>query len=437
MSSESAVPVPSLEEIRDEAPEAVSKLLDYEYSPIEPRNEDRPDIVVTKDITGKSKSTGDYSDFESLFLNRFEELSSILKKRSLKGHVEIAGMSRKPSRETITLVGLVTEVRQTRNGNRLIELQDKTGYSRVIVTDDRLMDEVDTLLSHEVVAFEGQLSDDKEIIFGNEIHYPDVPQSFRRTRTDRTVRAAFISDIHLAADTFAYEKWADFVNFVREEPSIEYVFVAGDLVEGIGVYPGQEDELDVKNIDAQYKLCGEVFKKFPDSVDIITCTGNHDAVRLAEPQPALPERFTKYFPDNVTFVGNPSTVKIENGITIELYHGMSINSFTDSVPSFEVESPEEIMKMMLKKRHLAPLFGHNTRIAPEKTDYLVLQEVPDVLHTGHVHTFGIDSYRNSIVANTGTWQYQTDFQEKMNIVPTVGRAPVMNLSNYDTTTYEF
>lgn len=433
----SKISEPTIDDLQTVAPDAVENILEFDYAPIEVRNKDRPDIRVTKDITGQSTGTGEVEDFRKLFVNRFEELSSILRKRRFEGRVDINRLSHKSGRDTVTVIGLVTDARATQNGNRLVEMQDKTGYTRVIVTDEKLMEEVDTLLSHEVIAFEGQLSDDKEVIFGNEIHYPDVPQSFTRTRTDRSVRAAFVSDIHLGAETFAHKKWVDFVNFVREQPSIEYVIIAGDLVEGIGVYPGQKDELKITNIDGQYKLCGEAFKKFPDSVDIIASVGNHDAVRLAEPQPALSDRFKKYFPDNVTFVGNPATVKIENGVTIELYHGMSINSFTDSIPGCSVDEPQEIMEMMLKKRHEAPLFGHNTRIAPEKTDYMVMKDIPDIFHTGHVHTFGLSAYRNSIVTNTGAWQYQTDFQEKMNIVPDVGKSPVINLSNYNTTIYEF
>ena len=53
----------------------------------------------------------------------------------------------------------------------------------------------------------------------------------------------------------------------------------------------------------------------------------------------------------------------------------------------------------------------------EKEDYLVIEDVPDVLHSGHVHTFGTAFYRGVFVVNSSTWQSQTEFQKKMNLNP--------------------
>jgi len=46
------------------------------------------------------------------------------------------------------------------------------------------------------------------------------------------------------------------------------------------------------------------------------------------------------------------------------------------------------MYQLLKKRHVAPQYGAHTRLAPEDRDYLVMEDVPDVFHTGHVHKLG-------------------------------------------------
>ena len=420
----------SVSDIRDSAPTVVSNILDYDYVPIKDRNEDRADVRVENDITGKSTCTGAYSEFHSFFMNRYEELSRILKKHSLKHPTDISDLGKRNPGDDVTVIGLVTDIWQSKNDNKMIEIQDKNGRLKIIVTDDELIEEVESMLENEVLAFEGQLTEDKDAMFCNKIIQPDVPRTFSKNRASRSVKAAFISDIHLGADTFAIDKWLNFVDYVRETPEIEYVFVAGDLVEGIGVYPNQKEELDVIDIDHQYKLCAEAFKKLPDSVSIITCSGNHDSVRLAEPQPAIPERFTGHFSPNVMFTGNPVLVTVEGSVKIQMYHGMSINSFTDSIPHCEVEEPQEIMKLMLQKRHCSPLYGHNTRMAPESKDYGVLRKIPDIFQTGHVHTFGIDSYNNVVVTNTGTWQYQTDYQEKLNIVPDVGNVPIIDLSTY-------
>lgn len=401
--------------------------------PVEPRSGEAT-VEVVKDITGNSTGTGSYQDYATLFNDRFDKLENILQKRLSPIPIKAC---EKSGGNSVTLIGRVITVRTTKKGNRLVVIEDRTGEFPVVYTDEQEMDLTEEVLEGEVVAVQGEISGNGEIMFGDKLHFPDVPPRNKPTKADRPVKAAFISDIHLGADTFASDGWNNFIDWIRAEDDVEYLFVAGDIVEGIGVYPGQEEILTVMDMYRQYELCGEAFSMIPDDVEVIVCSGNHDMIRLAEPQPALPDKFTGSFPDNVTFTGNPATIKIENDITVEFYHGMSINGFTDSIPEANVDDPSTAMRHMVKKRHLAPLYGYNTRICAEEEDLLVLEEIPDVLHAGHVHTFGYDTYKGVSVLNTGAWQYQTDFQEKMNIVPTVANAAVMNLQNFSVDIVDF
>jgi len=398
-----------------------------------PRSGDT-NVEIKKDVTGQSTGTDEFEDFVKLFNDRFDKLKNILSQRV--SSIPIEALSDSGGKQ-VTIIGRVLESRTTQSNNRLVVLEDRTGEFAAVFTDEKEQKITEELLEGEVIAIEGEVSGNGEIMFGNDIMLPEVPPRNKPTKADRPVKAAFISDIHIGADTFASECWNDFVEWIRQEGEIEYLFIAGDVIEGIGVYPGQEDILTVVDMYKQYDLCGEAFKQLPDNLEIIVCTGNHDMVRLAEPQPALPDKFTNNFPDNVTFTGNPATVEIENGITIEFYHGMSINGFTDTIPSADVMDPTTAMKHMVKKRHLAPLYGYNTRIAPEEKDYLVLEEIPDILHSGHVHTFGTDTYNGVSLLNTGAWQYQTDFQEKMNIVPTVANVSIIDLESFEISTKSF
>ena len=83
--------------------------------------------------------------------------------------------------------------------------------------------------------------------------------------------------------------------------SIRYVVVAGDLVDGIGIYPDQEMELDILNVYEQYRKAADYIREIPEHIRVIISPGNHDAVRQAEPQPALPESIHADFPDIITF----------------------------------------------------------------------------------------------------------------------------------------
>jgi DNA polymerase II small subunit len=84
------------------------------------------------------------------------------------------------------------------------------------------------------------------------------------------------------------------------------------------------------------------------------------------------------------------------------------------------------MEEMLKRRHLSPMYGGRSPLAPEKEDYLVIDDVPDILHCGHVHTYGTGFYRGVFLVNSSTWQEQTEFQKKVNLNPMPCNVAVYN-----------
>lgn len=404
-----------------------TELLGYNYADTDPREFAHTRIEVLKNSTGKSETTGEQSDYKELFKDRFERLRNILLARRFDNPQTKIQYLEEKAGEDVTVIGMIREMRTTKNDNNLLILDDTTGTFATIVTDEDLKKNVEDIMPDQVIGVEGQVADDGGILFVNDIYEPDIPASHDVSRAKRPVKAVFLSDIHVGAENFAVNKWHNFINWVRSTPDIGYVVIAGDLVEGVGIFPDQEEELSFTLLDHQYKMCGELFHQFPDDVQIVTCTGNHDAVRLAEPQPALQEKHQKYFPDNVQFVGNPSTIQMERKVSIELYHGVSIHDFSSFIPSVDEDNPEELMEHMLRKRHLSPAFGNNARIAPEVEDYHLLEDIPDVVHSGHVHIFGTDEYKDIKLFNTGGWVYQTSYQERMNIQPDVGDVAVMNL----------
>jgi DNA polymerase II small subunit len=59
---------------------------------------------------------------------------------------------------------------------------------------------------------------------------------------------------------------------------------------------------------------------------------------------------------------------------------------------------------------------------------MIVDPVPDIFHSGHVHTFGELSYRGTLLVNSGTWQSQTSFQSNMGLEPTPSIVPIVDLS---------
>jgi DNA polymerase II small subunit len=404
-----------------------------------PRPDPSRSVDIDNDVTGNSTGTGTYDDFVSVFRDRYERLSRSL--RSRVNHRPASAIAEMPGGSEAALVGMVSDRRSTANGHRLIELEDTSGTFPCLVTKDRdLADLVDELLLDEVIAVEGRLADDAGIIFVDSLHFPDVPRTYEPSTADRHVQAALVSDVHVGSEEFLEDAWHRFADWLHTDDAraVEYLLIGGDMVEGVGIYPGQDEELDIVDVYDQYERFSELLKEVPGDVEIVMIPGNHDAVRLAEPQPAFDEELREIMSaHDARFTGNPSYVTLE-GVTFLMYHGVSLDEVIAEIPAASYEEPQEAMAHLLKKRHVAPQYGgSHIRIAPETQDYLVMEEVPDVFHTGHVHTLGYGRYHNVTTINSGCWQAQTGFQESVNLEPDPGYAPVVDLDTLDVTIRKF
>jgi DNA polymerase II small subunit len=342
----------------------------------------------------------------------------------------------------VRLIGLVSEVRKTKNGYRILELEDETGSVPILVLKDdhravELGDEAERILQDECIGVVARVVAGKDILYLQEFFRPDVELGRAPHRAAEPALACFISDVHFGAKTFLGEEWDRFVRFLqgkegtpdmrRRAAQVKFLVIAGDMVDGIGVYPGQEHELAIPDIDDQYAFAARELGKIPDRVRVVMLPGNHDAVRPAEPQPAMGDRMKKGFKPNVTFVGNPCQVSLM-GVEVLAYHGVSLIDYIQSLRGLDVHRPIQIMQEILRRRHLAPMYGGTTPVAPESRDYLLIERVPDVFVTGHLHTCDMGEYRGVTLINAGTWQAQTSYQKTLGIAPEPARVPTLDLS---------
>lgn len=397
-------------------------------------------ITVEGDITGHSTGTGDYTDFVTLFRDRYERLATEIRGRV--SHRSARSLQAARGGGESGIIGMINDIRSTKNGHWLIELEDTTGaYPVLIMQDSELAPIVDELVHDEVIGIEGRVADDGGIIFAESLHFPDIPRTNRPNRADRAVEAALVSDLHVGSKEFLKGAWDEFTAWLQTDAAelVDYLVIAGDMVEGVGVYPGQDADLATVDIFDQYERFSEELKQVPGDIEIVMIPGNHDAVRLAEPQPMLDEEFMSLFDaHDITATSNPSTVTLES-VKILMYHGASLDEIIAQVPDpyGTYEDPHLAMQTLLKKRHLGPPFGGMIRIAPEKRDHLVIDEIPDVFHAGHVHTVGVGSYNGVRIVNSGCWQAQTDFQQRNNLEPDPGIAPILDLQSLEITLRRF
>jgi len=403
-------------------------------------------VTVVSDITGHSTCVGEYMQFVQYFRDRYSRLSEIIRGRINARPIE--SLKRRNFRrggdggsEEISIIGMVSDINSTNNGHKILSLEDPTGSFSVLIrnSDKELFELASKILLDEVVGVTGSITNDGSLMLATKLIQPDVPNNVQR-RTGSHGKAVLISDVHVGSSQFMEDAWLDFLDFLKGESdsedmrelaaSVRYLVVAGDIVDGIGIYPDQELELDILDVYEQYRKAAEYFREIPEHIRVIISPGNHDAVRQAEPQPALPESIQAYFPENIVFVGNPAFLELD-GVRLLIYHGRSIDDLVATVPGVSYQEPAGAVLEMLKRRHLAPTYGSRVSISPEKKDYFIIDPVPDIIHTGHVHTLGVQRYKNVLLVNSGTWQGQTEFQKRVNLVPVPARVPIVDLENFD------
>ncbi len=394
------------------------------------------DVEIKRDITGNSTCEGTIQDFQKYFNHRFQTLGAMIRRRrEMRGCVDIS-KARKKTGE-MRFVCIVTNVRDTRGGHRIIEVEDVGGSASVLVLNTAINGA--NIVPDEVIGVIGKPGKN-DLIIAERIIRPDFPAKRNFVGCDDPISAAFVADIHVGSIAFMQDKWDKFMKWLNNgdeiSSSIKYMVIPGDVVDGIGIYPRQDEELLIRDIYEQYEELARLLEAVPDHIKIIISPGNHDAVRPAEPQPALPDNIKKIFPSDVVFVGNPSTILL-HGVEVLIYHGKGMDDFISTVPSLTYENPLDAMREMLTKRHVAPTYGGKTPIAPEKEDYLIVDSVPDIFVTGHVHWVGVDDFKGVKLINASAWQTQTSYQKMRNIDPIPAKVPIVNLQTGKARIMEF
>ena len=394
------------------------------------------EVEVSQGKQGSCHPVDHIEDYIQYFRDRYNRLGHMIRSRCDVVPIVAIKQNDRLRQEEVAVCGMVADTRTTNNGHRIITIEDTTGTCNVLFHKDRPdFTEAERIIPDEVIGVRGTVSQEGTIIFGNQLLRPDIPFSFQPYTSKTRGKAVLVSDIHVGSDTFLQEAWDRFTGWISTS-DISYLLIAGDLVDGIGIYPGQDQELVIKNIYEQYNTLGKMLSSLPSHIQIICAPGNHDVVRGAEPQPAIPSKFTGSFPANCIFVENPATIILQ-GVRILMYHGRSFDDMIGLIPGASYEQAHGMMAEMLKRRHLALCYGKKTPIAADKTDRMIIDPIPEVLHTGHVHIMGITKYRGVLGINAGTWQSQTAFQKQMNIQPTPAKAVILDLQTLETEVLDF
>ena len=384
------------------------------------------DFEIIQDTSKKSYTSGELENLISYFKSRYEKLYNILSKRpELRKPIKVADID--DSQDSLSMILMVKEIRSSKNGHKIVDFEDDTGSISVLFSNnnDELFAEAEKLVRDEVIGVIANKSDDNNFAFGQQIINPGV---LRVPEKEMDFGIVFLSDVHIGSLTFLEDAFTRFIDWIncdygteeqrRVAEDVKYLIIGGDIVDGIGVYPNQEKELAIKDITEQYNEAARFLGNVRSDIKIIIAPGNHDASAKA-----------LYELDNVEFISNPGVVSLD-GINVLIYHGRSFDDLVMAVKEFTHERNDLLMEELLQKRHLAPIYGERTPLASELEDYLVIDEVPDVFHTGHVHINTYRRFKGIHMINSGTFQTQTEFQKIYNIEPTPAEVPVLHKGKY-------
>lgn len=382
------------------------------------------------------------ADFTKYFKNRVLEFRKILLgNASLKNPVSINKLS--STRQNISIIGIVSEKSVTKNKNLIFEVEDITGKIKVLINQNNkeLYEKANEICLDSVLGFSG--IGNNEIIFVNDIIFPEANLPERK-KSPVDESAIFVGDLHLGSRLFlenSFDKFIDYINGKSSNSSeaekIKYLFVVGDVIAGVGNYPSQERDLAIKDIEEQFILLSEKLNKIRKDVNIIISPGNHDGVRLMEPQPLFHERYawSLYDLKNVILTGNPASVNIGStkdfsGMDVLSYHGFSYPYYANIIPSLiaadSMKAPDKIMAYLLKNRHLAPAHA-SVQYYPSEEDNLMIKKIPDIFVSGHTHKCAVSYHNNTLLISGAAWEGKTAYEEKLGAEPDFCKVPMFNL----------
>jgi len=431
--------------------------LEYDFSvkttkKRKPREEFDAEYVLKHFDPQKMFSRGVEEDFISLFRSRYEKLRKYIvdrinRKKALNPklkEVRILYSSEVSivNNSIVALIGVVNNFRELKQKNMyLIDMFDRDGVILAHVKKKR----GDLILyPGDVIGIIGRAkrSSGKVIVYVESEDLVVFPEINRRKLPSEGVlkdipdfKVAITSDIHVGSKHFmkdSFKKFIEWLNTSEEASDIKFLIIPGDLVDGVGVYPNQEKELEILDVYAQYEELASYLDLIDDSIEIIITPGNHDIVRPSLPQPPLPKEVLIGISRKVVSAPNPALIELWGNMRILTLHGVPLEDIIATAPGLSHDNPTDAMKFLLDRRHLAPCYGDKTPLQPLPEDMLVMEDdvIPDVFVTGHVHRFEYKVYKGVLLINGSTWQKQTPYQKTHGIHPIPGHVGIVDVKKY-------
>jgi len=396
----------------------------------------RHEVEVVFDAGRLAKPAGGVTEARDYFRDRLERLGrEISGAYGISGAADVASTASRDDEQYV--IGMVSG-KSIRRDSVVLEVEDFTGRRPFLVPNEgHLLRLAQRIPLDSVVGLKVKCRRDKPPLV-LDIYLPQLRPGASAPPTD--VYAALTSDLHVGSGSFLEESFERLVDMLRGDVDDErmryivertlYMVIAGDIVDGVGIYPRQEEELAITDPREQYREAYKLLSKLPSRVKVIVIPGNHDAVRRALPRPPIDRDYAPefYSDDRFLMLGDPANVRL-HGVNVFVFHGDSLNDVLSTTPGLSPTDVAEAMHVLLQVRHVAPTYGLQTRIVATPPDALVIPADANVLQAGHIHRVDVKRLvdKRAVIVNSGTWQAQTRYQREMGVEPTPAVVPFLNL----------
>ena len=185
--------------------------------------------------------------YHLLMKNRFNKYKQIMYDRQdSRKIIKISSLVQYTDQNEYKIAGLLKS-RSKLDRSYEIELEDESTDLRLLVTDGNNIRKVESFLIDQMVIADVVFSKNIGRFIVKNCYSLDIPaESFQSVEGMDPVYGVFLSDIHVGSKTFLEREFYDFLNWINGRSGdqeivskIRYIVIAGDVVDGIGVYPGQ------------------------------------------------------------------------------------------------------------------------------------------------------------------------------------------------------
>lgn len=200
---------------------------------------------------------------------------------------------------------------------------------------------------------------------------------------------ALMGDTHLGSKFADVDALHEFYDIVKDR-GIKKVFHAGDMIEGMNVYRGQLNDLEVYGVDAQIEY---TINNYPrtSGLETLLISGNHD-LKMFEKDGIDPTKHIAGSRPDITYLGQLSRrVQLKDNLNLQLVHGSGGSAYARSYKSqvFLRNSPPDLH--------------------------------PDILAMGHFHTaYWIPEEQGTEVFNVGCFMHESDYLVRKGMYSVIG-----------------